>query len=137
MAIFQTPPPGTAEPASPRSARATQNPASIGSRKAGQISSEAGDAPVLLIQLQDDLARSRMREAFWMSLVVHLLTLIALVFAPKYLSVRRAVAVATPAELLRDKELTYLDLPKDTQKPPRKPESKHLSDKDRIATSRR
>ena len=31
------------------------------------------DVPVLLVQLQDDLMRSRVREAFWISVAVHLL----------------------------------------------------------------
>ena len=39
--------------------------------------------PHLLIQLEDDLERSRMREAFWISVVVHLMVVIVLVFSPK------------------------------------------------------
>src|SRR6516165_5811046 len=34
--------------------------------------------PVLLVQLQDELANARLREAAWISLVVHLLLIIAL-----------------------------------------------------------
>ena len=33
---------------------------------------EMHGVPTLLIQLQDDLSRSRQREAFWISVVVHL-----------------------------------------------------------------
>jgi TonB family protein len=94
------------------------------------------DAPVLLIQLQDDLARSRLREAFWISIVLHLLLVIAIVTAPKYLPGRRVVALQSAEDLMRQKELTFLELPPDAQKITKPPETNILSDKDRIATSR-
>ena len=37
----------------------------------------------MLIQLEDDLERSRMREAFWISVVVHLMVVIFLALSPK------------------------------------------------------
>jgi TonB family protein len=94
------------------------------------------DAPVLLIQLQDDLARSRLREAFWISIVLHLLLVIAIVTAPKFLPPRRVVALQSAEDLMRQKELTFLELPPDAQKVAKPPETNTLSDKDRIATSR-
>ncbi len=39
--------------------------------------------PHLLMQLEDDLERSRMREAFWISVVVHLMVVILLALSPK------------------------------------------------------
>jgi uncharacterized membrane protein len=45
---------------------------------------EAHDAPALLIQLQDDLSRSRQREALWISVVVHLTIVILLVNSQKF-----------------------------------------------------
>src|SRR5205085_1230511 len=42
---------------------------------------DENDVPALLIQLQDDLSRSRQREAFWMSVVVHLTIIIVREFA--------------------------------------------------------
>jgi TonB family protein len=93
--------------------------------------------PHVLIQLEDDLERSRMREAFWISVIVHLMVVLFLVFSPKLFPGIRGVALLTPADLMRDKELTYLDLPPDMQKAPKvvpKPEA--LSDKNRIAMSR-
>ena len=38
------------------------------------------EAPTLLIQLQDDLTRSRRREAFWISVVVHLVVVLLIVY---------------------------------------------------------
>jgi hypothetical protein len=45
---------------------------------------EMHDAPALLVQLQDDLSRSQKREAFWMSLVVHLVLVILVVNSQKF-----------------------------------------------------
>ena len=92
------------------------------------------DVPVLLVQLQDDLARSRMREAFWISVVVHLLAVIAIAISPKWLPANR-VQVLTAADLMRDKELTFLELPPDQQKVTKRPDTNIISDKDRIATT--
>jgi TonB family protein len=94
------------------------------------------DAPVLLIQLQDDLARSRLREAFWISVILHLLLIMAVVTAPKYLPLHRAIALRSAEDLLRDRELTFVEMPKDQQKATTKPDTNKISDKDRIATSR-
>jgi len=62
--------------------------------------------PVLLVQLQDDLSRSRMREAFWISLIVHLLIVIALWNSPILSSIlgrlfpRRAIACTSTPSIL-------------------------------------
>ncbi len=92
--------------------------------------------PVLLIQLQDDLARSRLREAFWISVVAHLLLVITVVTAPKYLPVHRLISARSAADLLREREMTFLELPRDQQKVTAKPKTNILSDKDRVASSR-
>lgn len=94
--------------------------------------------PHVLIQLEDDLERARMREAFWISVVVHLLVVILLAFSPKLFPGMRGVEILTPSDLLKDKQLTYLDMPPDLQKSPPKPppDTKVLSDKNRIAMSR-
>lgn len=93
--------------------------------------------PHLIIQLQDDLARSRRREAAWISVIVHLLIFIVLWQANligKYIPWHRAVVVALDSN--KDKNLTYLALPSDAQKVPQKPKTNIISDKDRIAMSR-
>ncbi|HZQ90340.1 MAG TPA: TonB family protein [Terriglobales bacterium] len=92
--------------------------------------------PELLLQLQDDLARSRMREALWLSVILHLMVVMALLFAPRLLPTRSAIVLVTPRELINNQELTYLDLPKDQQTPPpTPPKTDIISDKNRIATS--
>ena len=99
---------------------------------------EATDlTPHVLIQMQDDLERSRIREAFWISVVVHMLVVILIVLSPKLFPGSKTVVLLSPADLMRDKELTYLDLPPDEQRALKAArEAKVLSDKNRIAESR-
>jgi TonB family protein len=92
--------------------------------------------PHLLIQLQDDLARSRRREAAWISIIVHLILIIFLYkieWFEKFLPWHSVVAVKMAGS---DKDVTFLELPPDLQKVPHKSSSNILSDKDRIATTR-
>ena len=104
----------------------------------GPDGNDLHEVPVLLVQLQDDLARSRMREAFWMSLFFHLLLAILIATSTKWMPSwgTPAVVVATPQELINQRELTYLDLPKDLQKVTKPPKTDIISDKNRIASSR-
>jgi len=98
---------------------------------------ESDLTPHILIQLQDDIERSRMREAFWISVVVHMALVIFLVMTPKIFPGVKGVVLLSPADIMRNQQLTYLDLPPDAQKAPKTPpESKVLSDKNRIAESR-
>jgi TonB family protein len=93
--------------------------------------------PHLLIQLQDDLERSRRREAIWISVVFHLVLFIVawnLKLIENYVGWHTAVVV--PVDATKDKDLTFLALPPDAQKVPHKPNTNIASDKDRIATSR-
>jgi TonB family protein len=92
--------------------------------------------PHLLIQLQDDLQRSRKREAGWISVIVHLLLFIILVYLPWIEKNVWHHVVAVPVDLTKGKNLTYLELPPDLQKAPRRPNTNIASDKDRIAMSR-
>ena len=99
---------------------------------------DAPDSPIHLLKLQDDLARSRKREAFWISLIVHLVIVISLITSPRWLSYRaNGVIVGRTAEdMLRDRETTFLEMPKDLVKPPVRPNTTILSDKDRVAMAR-
>jgi TonB family protein len=92
--------------------------------------------PHLIIQLQDDLARSRRREALWLSIITHLALILAILFGPKLPYFQgRAVRIANPN--LESRDLTFLELPKDLQKTPVKPPNTNIiSDKNRIAMSR-
>jgi TonB family protein len=92
--------------------------------------------PHLLIQLQDDLARSRRREAAWISVIVHLILLIAIFNMErleKYLPWHSAVVAKN---LTNGKDLTFLELPSDLHKVPQKPNTNIASDKNRIAMTR-
>jgi TonB family protein len=93
--------------------------------------------PHLLIQLQDDLARSRRREAAWISIIAHLVLFILLWNLPlieKTIGWHRVTAI--PVNPMQDKNMTFLALPPDLEKPAHKPNTNIASDKDRIATSR-
>lgn len=92
--------------------------------------------PALFLQLQDQITRSRMREAFWISVVVHLFMVIFLVNSPRLMNRGRPVAVISARDLMHDKELTYLELPADEQKVTKRPDTNVISDKNRIATSK-
>ena len=99
---------------------------------------EMHDVPALLIQLQDDLSRSRQREAFWISVVVHLAIVILVVNSGRLegLMRKRSVILVSPQDLTKEKDLTYLELPPDEQKLTKRPDTNRISDKDRIATSK-
>jgi TonB family protein len=92
--------------------------------------------PHLLVQLEDDLQRSRKREAVWISVIIHLVIFIGLWkfnFIEQFIPIHSVAVVPLNN---RDKDVTFLALPPDAQKVTRKPHSNVLSDKDRIATSR-
>ena len=90
--------------------------------------------PHILVQLEDDLERSHRREAAWISVAVHMFAVIFLLLSPKIFGYR-TVTLVNPA--VKDRQLTYLDMPPDQQTPPKqvRPDAK-LSDKNRIAESR-
>jgi TonB family protein len=95
------------------------------------------DVPTLLLELDDERTRARRREGMLVSIVVHLVAVIAILTLPKYLPVQPLVASPTTEDLLRGRDLTYLAPPPDTQTPPvQAPDTKIISDKNRIATSR-
>src|ERR1017187_4551627 len=87
--------------------------------------------PHLLIQLQDDLARSRRREAIYISIIVHSVIILLLYFG-KYLP----HPAVTSRSLTSGKDVTFLDLPPDLQKLQHKPNTNIASDKDRSAMTR-
>lgn len=95
------------------------------------------EAPTLILQLQDDLSRSRRREAFWLSVVVHLVLVLLFVNSNRLARFlpRHTVVMAVPLSS-QDKDFTFLTLPPDEQKVTRRPNTNILSDKDRIATSK-
>ena len=92
--------------------------------------------PVLVLEESDERARGRMREAGLLSIIFHLLLGIFLWHAPDMLP-QKKLRVWTAQELIdRNRELTYLAMPKDSQVITKRPNTNIISDKDRIATSR-
>src|SRR5271165_4661805 len=59
--------------------------------------------PHLLIQLQDDLQRSRKREAAWISIIVHLVVFMILVYLPWIQKNVWHHVVAIPVDETQDK----------------------------------
>lgn len=97
---------------------------------------EIDDFPTLLIQARDELARSRKREAFWISLVAHIVLLLLIVNFQKfekYLPQRAVMLVHTSRD---NDKLTFLSLPPDAQKAVTPPKTNVMSDKNRNAMSK-
>jgi TonB family protein len=92
-------------------------------------------SPHMLAELEDELARSRMREAFWISVVVHIVIVLLVIFSPQWLPDWAQPHLLRAEDLARTKEPTYLELPQDLQKAPPKVRADKLSDKNRIAQS--
>jgi TonB family protein len=134
MPLIQIP---LAPPPPPTTANRTQDPGDFYDARTWESAyREMHDFPTLLIQLQDDLARSRKREAFWISLFVHVVLMILMVNAPKfekYLPKRQVMIVQTAKN---NRPLTFLEAPPDTQKPVKRPDTDKISDKNRVAMSR-
>ncbi len=130
MSITQIPP---ANPAPPT--RRSEDGELYDARYWESAYREMVEAPALLLKLQDDLSQARRREAFWISVVVHLIVVLLLWNSPKLAGFlpRRAVVVMAPES--NQKDLTYLELPPDEQKVSKRPNTNIISDKDRIATS--
>src|SRR5215470_13568835 len=96
--------------------------------------------PTLLLHLQDDLTRSRRREAAWLSVIVHLLVIILFVNQPRIEGFYRRVFLhqqpimrVSMQDLLKQRDLTYLELPPDVQKLTERPKTNVMSDQDRVA----
>src|ERR1700686_481855 len=100
------------------------------------LDDDAARVPHLLIQLQDDLARSRRREAVWISIIVHIVLIgfmLKIEWLEKYLPWPSAVVAKN---LTNFKDATFLGLPPDLQKVPHKSTSNIISDKDRMAMTK-
>src|SRR5215469_11885018 len=96
---------------------------------------EMHDFPTLLIETRDELARSRKREAFWISLFFHAVVGILILLSPKfekYLPHRAVMLIHSGRD---SNKLTFLELPPDAQKI-HPPKTDITSDKNRVAMSR-
>jgi TonB family protein len=86
----------------------------------------------LLDALDDERARARFREAVYISVIVWLFIGWFVLYGPQVIF--HQPRLINPADVLkqRDKELTYLDMPKDIGKQLPKKQSNVISDKDRV-----
>jgi len=91
--------------------------------------------PHLLIQLQDDLQRSRKREAAWISIIVHLLVFIALWNFKLIEGHLWHPVTVVPINAAKDKDITFLTLPPDAQKLTHKCAVRQRPDRDIAASS--
>ncbi len=96
---------------------------------------ETHDFPTLLIQARDELSRSRKREAFWMSVVFHIVLVLLILNAPRLARFlpQRAVMLVNPNP--DDKKITFLNMPPDAQRV-KAPLTDKISDKNRVAMSK-
>ncbi|HUQ49528.1 MAG TPA: TonB family protein, partial [Terriglobales bacterium] len=129
MATIETPP----KSIDPELPAARKRLVTSASRHVGM---EEEDFHLLVSELRDDNSRSRLREAVWISIIVHMVVLFAIREAPRWLPAR-AIELISPAEqVAQNKDMTFLELPTDRQKVVQPPDTNKISDKDRIASAR-
>lgn len=100
-------------------------------------SREPEELHLLIADLTDEATRSRMREALWISVILHIIFIFSVRQFPN-LFPGKSVALLTPEQVLQDKnrELTYIEQPHDNQRVTQKPNTNKISDKDRIASTK-
>ena len=94
---------------------------------------------LLIEELEDERDRSRSRESVWISVILHLLIVLAIIIQPKFfpdLFSSKEQVVLVPQNM-QDRDIQYLALPQDSQKPTPPPKTDIVSDKNRIAQARR
>jgi TonB family protein len=114
----------------PNSAQPTPTPVKVRTGRFGEL--EEHELIHLLDALDDERAKARFRESIYISLLVYLAIGWFLFYGPRVLF--HQPRLISPADVLKDREkqLTFLDAPKDLSKltPPKS--SKVISDKDRV-----
>ena len=90
----------------------------------------------IIEEIEDNRSWASLREKLWIALIIHMLVAWYLLYGPKYIY---HVRVVDPSVVMkqRQKELTYLDLPPDALKPVKPKTQAPLSDKDRVAETRK
>ena len=96
--------------------------------------SELFDAPNLLIKLEDELSKSRQREAFWISVIVHII--IGAIFwnSGYFLQFFPTRHTITEQDWMKQRDTTFIELPSDAERITKRPQTDKISDKDRVAT---
>jgi TonB family protein len=90
----------------------------------------------LIEEYEDERARARLRESIWISIIVYMFVAWFLFYGPAVLF--HQPHVINPADALKNrKDLTYLDLPPDALKQVQPKHSDAISDKNRIAETKK
>lgn len=92
-------------------------------------SEDVAELHLLISEMDDELSGYRWREAVWLSIIVHALIFLAVIFVPKWIP-RSAVII--PLNPLNNKDATFVLMPKDQQRV-KPPKTDIASDKNRIA----
>ena len=124
MPSLETPPNPATGPAS------SGPPVKVRTGRFGEL--EEHEIIHLLDSLDDERAKARFRESIYISIIIYLALGWFVLYGPRVLF--HQPRLINPVDVLkqRDKEMTYLDMPKDVAKQlPRKP-TDVMSDKDRI-----
>ena len=97
--------------------------------------SEVFEPPKLLLEMQDELSKSRRREAFWISVIAHVVFFTGFWNADKFIRFfpTNHTLVKAP-NWMKQEDATFIELPTDAQKVTKRPDTKIISDKDRLAT---
>src|SRR3984957_10538872 len=85
----------------------------------------------LIDRLEDERSRALRREGIWISVIAHLILFWFLFYGPR----AHRVHVVNP-DANKQKDMTFLNLPPDAQRPVKPPKQAPPSDKDRTAQSR-
>jgi outer membrane biosynthesis protein TonB len=93
---------------------------------------DVAELHLLISEMDDELSAYRWREAVWVSIVVHVLAFLALIFVPKWIPTG-AVVVPVMQEA-QNKDLTFTPLPMDQQRV-KPPNTDIISNKNRVAQS--
>ena len=97
--------------------------------------SEVFDPPKLLLEFQDELSKSRRREAFWISVIAHIVFFAVFWNADKFIRFFPTNHTLMKApNWINQQDATFIELPADAQKLTKRPDTKNISDKDRVAT---
>src|SRR5579872_1793085 len=91
---------------------------------------------LLIEALEDEREKSRWRESVWISVILHLLVVMAIILQPQFFPNWFAKdQVALVPQSLDDKDVRFLTLPQDAQKVA-PPKTDIISDKNRVAQAR-
>lgn len=98
-----------------------------------QVSSSADVAELHLLigEMDDELTRYRWREAVWLSLIVHVLIFLAVIFAPKYFP--KSAIIVPVTQYTKEQPIFAPEAPDQQRVKP--PPTNIISDKNRMAQS--